>query len=222
MAAEPSAKKALIDKANTRILVVTSIASVIIAFCLVASYALFSQMNYQTKVLNKKKLAQRTLQSDIQAFDSLKTSYNTFTSAPVNIVGGNAEGTGAQDGDNSKIILDALPSKYDYPALITSLEGIVNSQHATITSITGTDDQLAQTSDGSATPQPVEMPFEINVKGDYTAIQNVLTAMDRSIRPIKVQSVQIQADSDSITADIKAVTYYQPAKLLQIKQEVVK
>lgn len=223
MAQSPSVKKLMINKANSQIVIATSIASVIIVFSLVASYMLFGQLAYQNKVLGKKKQAITTLKADIQAVNSLKDAYSTFTTTSPNIIGGSTINVGDKDGDNAKIVLDALPSNYDYPALATSIEKLVTSQGAAIESINGIDDQVAQSGqEGSSTPLPVDMPIDVTVKGSYQSVQNVLNALDKSIRPFQILSVQFTADKDSVTALIKAKTYYQPEKLLQIRQEVVK
>jgi Tfp pilus assembly protein PilO len=224
MAKQQSAKHTQIDKTNTRVVVITALAAVIVVFSLVASYALFKQMMYQNKVLGKKKEAVSTLKQDLEAVTTLKQSYTAFVASSVNILGGNAEGTGERDGDNAKVVLDALPSNYDYPALITSIEKLVTDQGAKITSISGTDDQIAQSAPGSSTPQPIDMPFDVVLTGNYEQVQNVLKSMDKSIRPIQMLSVQLAAGQEAgeITASIRAKTYYQPAKLLQIRKEVVR
>jgi hypothetical protein len=223
MAAAPSVKQLMINKANGRIVAVTSIASFIVVFCLVASFTLFGQLNYQNRVIGKKKEAYKQLQNDLTNINSLIDSYNTFASGPQNILGGDPDGTGPQDGDNGKVVLDALPSKYDFPALATSLEKILSSQNVQIQGITGTDDELAQGAGTSSSPAPVDMPFQITVQGDFNSIKGVIDAFQRSIRPIKVTSLEVNASSDNtLTLTIDATTYYQPEKALSITQEVVK
>ena len=119
-------KRALISKASSTMVVATAVAAFIFIFSAVASKALFSQAAYQNKVIAKKKQALATLKADISAVDNLNNSYKTFIGTPTNVLGGNPTGTGDQDGDNAKIVLDALPSKYDFPALTTSLEKLIS------------------------------------------------------------------------------------------------
>jgi len=224
MAKQQSTKQTLIDKTNTRVVVITALAAVVVVFSLVASYALFQQMMYQNRVLSKKKDAVSTLKKDLEAVATLKQSYTAFVSNSINILGGNTDDSGERGGDNAKVVLDALPSNYDYPALITSIEKLVTDQGASITSIAGIDDQVAQDVAGSSAPQPVDMPFDVVFTGDYEQIQNVLKTMDKSIRPIQVLSIQFAAGQDAgkLSVTMHAKTYYQPAKLLQIRKEVVK
>jgi hypothetical protein len=175
-------------------------------------------------VISNKKKALSTLKSDLSAVNSLKDSYKSFINTPRNVLGGNPTGTGDQDGDNAKIVLDALPSKYDFPALATSLEKLINSQGLQIQAIGGTDDELAQASNQeSATPQPIPEPFQIRVTGSYDATRNLLTVFERSIRPIQIQKIEISGDKGgSVTTTIDAQTFYQPEKSLKIRTEVVK
>jgi hypothetical protein len=217
-------KRALISKANSTMVIATGIAAFVFVFSAVASKALFSQAAYQNKVISQKKKALSTLKSDISAVGNLKDSYKSFVDTPRNVLGGNPAGTGDQDGDNAKIVLDALPSKYDFPALTTSLEKIITAQGLQIQGITGTDDEVQQSAnDQSTTPQPIPIPFQVRVSGSYDGIKNLLNAFERSIRPIQVQKVEVDSTSQGggMTAIIDAQTFYQPEKSLNIKTEVV-
>jgi len=217
-------KRTLITKANSTMVIATSVAAFLVVFSAVASRALISQATYQNRVITVKKKALATLKGDISAVDSLKSSYQTFVGTPQNVIGGNPAGTGAQDGDNAKIVLDALPSTYDFPALATSLQTLIQSQGLVIEGITGTDDAVSQGSNAtSATPKPVPMPFQVRVTGSYAGIKALLTTFERSIRPIQVQKIEIDgAKNGTMTAIIDAQTFYQPAKNLKITSEVVK
>lgn len=217
-----SEKRLLINKANQRIVAITTAASFIIVFCLVASYTLVGQLSYQNRVLGKKKAALNQIKEDIDSVESLKASYTAFVQTPQNVLGGNSNGNGSKDGDNARIVLDALPSKYDFPALTTSLEKLALSQGVGIENINGTDDEIAQSNSASSTPEPVAMPFQISVTGNYDAIQKVVKAFEKSIRPIQIQTIQLTGSEQKMQMSITAQTYYQPEKNLKIRTEVVK
>lgn len=222
MAAVPSLKRALIEKSNTTIVAVTSVAAFVVVFSLVASWSLFGQFVYQNKVIGMDRAAQNQLNKDIESTKKLETSYNAFVGTPSNAIGGDPKGTGPQDGTNAKIILDALPSKYDYPALVTSLENILTSQSVQIQSISGTDDAVTQAANqSSASPTPQPMPFQVVVTGNYDATRNVVNAFEHSIRPFQVETMELSGDQNQLTLTINAQTYWQPAKNLNIKSEVV-
>lgn len=222
MAGAPSIKRTLIEKSNATVVATTSVACFIVIFCAVASISLFGQFVYQNRVIGANRAALDQLKSDIQSTKSLVTAYDAFISTPANSIGGNPNGSGPQDGNNAKIILDALPSKYDYPALVTSLENILTSQSVKIQSITGTDDaanQAANQTSSAPTPQP--MPFQVVVTGDYGAIQKVVNAFEHSIRPFQIQTMELSGDQSQLTLTINAQTFWQPAKNLDIRTKAV-
>ncbi|HSX44036.1 MAG TPA: hypothetical protein VLE69_01945 [Candidatus Saccharimonadales bacterium] len=220
--ANTSIKRIQIDKTNRFMVGSIAIASFITVFCLMASRALISQQSYQSRVIKQKGIAVKQLQSNITATKSLVTAYSNFVSQSDNVLGGNPSGTGSNDGDNAKIILDALPSKYDFPALATSLQGLLSGQGAKINGITGTDDELKQLNSSSPNPQPVEIPFQVTVAGPPSTIQNVIAAMQRSIRPIQIQTITFTADQTNLQATISAKTFYQPEKSLTITTKEIK
>ncbi len=220
--AAASIKRALIEKSNTTVVVVTSIACFIVVFCAVASWSLLDQFLYQNRIIAADQKAANQLTADITSTRSLEAAYNAFVSTPTNSIGGSPDGTGPQDGDNAKIILDALPSKYDYPALATTLETILTNQSVKIQSITGTDDAAAQAANqASATPAPQPMPFQLVVTGDYGSIQNVISALERSVRPFQVVTMELAGDQSQLTLTLNAQTYWQPAKNLDIRTELI-
>lgn len=218
-----SLKRVGVDKTNSRIVAITAGAGFFIVFFLVSSYLLFGQLTYQNRVIGKKKAAVEQLQDNIEARDSLVTSYEAFVDAPQNLLGGNPSGNGPKDGSNAKLVLDALPSNYDFPALTSSLEKLLLEQRVKITSITGTDEEAVRAEEQlTASPSPIETPFEFSVSGDYAGIQRVITAMELSIRPFQVLTTQVTGDEQNLTLKLTGKTYYQPSKGLHIQKEVVK
>lgn len=202
--------------------IATTAAAFVLVFAVVAGRTLVSQMAYQNKVITAKKEALSQLQEDLDARDSLQRSYVDFVAESPNVLGGNPEGSGDKDGDNAKLILDALPSKYDFPALTTSLEKLINSQNLQIVGISGTDQEAAEaTKEATPAPEAVAMPFQLQVGGSYQSIQSFVDVTLRSIRPFKILTMEFSGDESSMMANITAQTYYQPEKSLKIKQEVV-
>jgi hypothetical protein len=219
-----TSKRVLIDKANSSLVVITGIAAFLTVFSLVASKTLFSQMVYQNRVLKEKHATVSRLRSDLVAGKQLQTSYDAFVGASSNVIGGDSEGNGTQDGNNAKIVLDALPSNYDFPALANSLEKLITGVNGLkISSIAGTDDEVAQSANtSSATPQAIPMPFTITVEGNYQSIQSLISQFEHSIRPFQLQTMTLAGDQADLTLTITAQTFYQPAKALNIGSKVVK
>lgn len=215
-------KRSLISKANSTIVISTTAAAFIVVFALVAGKSLIGQVGYQNKVIDAKETALAQLQADLDARDSLQASYTDFVAENPNVLGGNPEGTGEKDGDNAKLVLDALPSKYDFPALTSSVEKLVGSQNLKILGISGTDQEAAQTGkQTSPNPQPVAMPFQMQVSGAYPSIQSLVDVFQRSIRPFQIQTMELSGDESSMNATITAQTFFSPEKNLEITEEVV-
>jgi hypothetical protein len=235
-----STKRLMIGKANSTIVVVVGIAAFVTAFSLVASRALIAKRTYQNRVIDAQEKARDQLTQNLKEVETLNTAYVAFTGQDPNIIGGSRAGTGDRDGDNAKIVLDALPSKYDFPALTSSIEKIMGGKIQTITGIdeeanqnagaqTDSQDssngQSGQTDDSGNTAGtgPVEMPFEISVEGSYASMQEILTILQTSIRPIHLNTLSYTAsDAGNVELSITAKSFYQPEKTLKITTEDVK
>jgi hypothetical protein len=226
MASTPqiSTKRIAISKANAQMVAIVAIAAFVAVFCLVASRAVFSQNRYQARVITAKEQANDQLEENIETFSNLQTAYKAFDSTSTNVIGGNSAGGGDNDGSNSKIILDSLPPNYDFPALTSSVEKILKDNNLKVTDITGTDDQLNQQNNSSSpTPKPVSIPFSFTItNANYTSIGQLVTKLQRSVRPIQIESIELSGGINDMTATINAKTYFQPAKNVTITKKVVK
>ena len=211
-------KRLQIDKANQIMVVAVAIAAFLTVFSAIASHALFLQRGHQARVITAKEEARDQLEANLEARDQLVTAYRAFIETPENIIGGNPDGDGDRDGDNAKIILDALPSRYDFPALATSIDKLINLGSFVEIDISGKDDEVAQQDSDST--DPIEMPFEAeaNVR-NFAGVEDFFLLVERSIRPIKLQSLNI-ADEEPVVS-IKAVTYFQPSKGVRIDKEMI-
>lgn len=219
-----SSKRLAISKTNAQMVGVVAVAAFITVFCLVASNAVFSQNRYQARVISAKEKAHKQLVQNIDNYNNLATAYKAFDGASTNIIGGNKDGTGDNDGSNSKIILDALPSTYDFPALTSSLEKILTDNNLKVTSITGTDDQLAQQKNtSSANPQPVSIPFTFTISNaSYASVTQLMNKLQQSIRPIQIDMLDVSGSQNNMTVTVTGHTYYQPAKNVSITKKVIK
>lgn len=220
--AKKSTKQLKIDKAMATIVLAVSGAAAISAFSLVAVKNLVSQHSYQSRVISQQTAALKVAKQDVTVAQSLSTSYQAFIGAPFNLIGGAPTGTTAQDGDNAKIVLDALPSKYDFPAVVSSIEKLSKDRGFKIDSLSGTDDVSLADAAAAATPVAVAMPFQLGVTGSYTSSQDLISVFDRSIRPISITSIQLSGSEANISIVLNAKTYYQPAKKIVVNTKVIK
>jgi len=217
-------KRMAINKSNAQMVIVVAVAAFVTVFCLFAAKALWSQNSYQARVTTAKEKAHKQLQENITAYSQLTKSYQAFVSTPNNVIGGLTAGTGPNDGNNGKIVLDALPPSYDFPALTSTLEKILTDRGFKVGSITGTDDQLNQQQNTSSNkPTPVPMPFTFSVSNvSYASVGQLVTALQQSIRPIQIDTMDLSGGASNMTLNITAHTYYQPSKSLKINKQVIK
>ncbi len=221
MANTSSTKRSLIGKANSTIVVTTSVTAFLVVFSLIACKTLVSQAGYQNRVIAAKKTAVNQLKTDLDARNSLVVSYKKFVDTTPNIIGGALSGSGSQDGGNAELVLDALPSAYDFPALATTLEKILSAQNLQIQSITGIDQELQQVTAATGAPQAVAMPFQVQVTGSYDAIKGLIDLFGKSIRPFQIQTMDLSGNQSAMTLSLSAQTFYQPEKTFNIGTEAV-
>lgn len=212
-----NAKRAQVDKDKTLIFAIVSVAAFIVVAALMMSKGLWSQANYYGSVADKKEIAVKQLETNLSAVNSLQAAYNSFKNQDPNLIGGSSTGTADRDGDNARLVLDALPSKYDFPALATSLERLLLGYD--INGITGNDDSVAQS--GAAAGSVIEMPFTVDVNTNYDNFKNLINTFDRSIRPLSISRIDFRGTNGDLQVGISAKTFYQPEKGLEITSEVV-
>ena len=208
-----STKHVLVDKANTTVIVAAAVAAAIVVFSLFASKALIDKIRYQNKVISKRNVANKQLKENIGAKDQLVASFVAFDESPESVLGTSEK--------NSKIVLDALPSKYDFPALTTSIDGIITGAGMSVETITGAD-QETTAEQSSVDPKPIAIPFEFSALGTYESAQQLIKDLQRSIRPFKINTIDFSAaEGGAISITVKGETFYQPAKDLGIQNKKV-
>lgn len=218
-----STKHMQISKANSMITITVAVASFLTVATLLGSRALLGQRSYQARVIKEKEVAARVLKENVAAVDSLVSAYEQFvTNSETNMLGGSTTGTGPKDGDNAKLTLDALPSKYDFPALTTSLEAAISKNNFKIEQIAGIDDEVAQGSRDTTVPEVIEMPFEFSIQGAYDPTYTLIGLLENSIRPFHIQSILYTAREQQVQLDVEAKTFYQSEKNLNITKKEVR
>ncbi len=214
------------DDSGTRLVVIVSVAAVISVFCLLSAKALLSQASYHRRVLSARRQAIDQLKSDIEAANTLSQQYKVFqTGNPDNIIGGkNSTDTNLQppDGDNARIVLDALPATYDFPALISSVAKILNTNHLSGQSISGSDQSKSLSNNPTNHPEPLPLQLTLSGSSSYKGIRAFIKDLERSIRPFDVTSLQLAGTDKSMNATIVANTYYQQALSLELEEKEVK
>lgn len=215
-------KREKIQQANKTMFLWVVVASAAVAICLVLAQFLIRQMIFNQKVISVKGQTNKTLVTNKQTFETIKSgvdkliSNNSLSSLKV-----------AQTDTALQVVIDALPTSDDRAALATSLQQVVLSRSgAVIDSISVTDESsilpagtVVETAD-SSTPQ--EIKFNFVLVGNYSQIGQTIADMERSIRPFSIDRLQIEGNGSQLRASVSAKTFYLPAKTMNVKTEALK
>lgn len=223
-----SDKRLQVDQATRTMVISVAIAVFIIFFCIFSAHSLSKVLAYQNRVISQQSLAVSNLNKDITASKLLDTSYTKFNNTSGNnLLGASSTGTGPNQGDNAKLVLDALPSENDYPALVVDVENLFANQGVTINSI-----NVSNTSTSSSTPttagpsiavggaQPI--PIGFSVTGPLSNLESFINHVSSSILPIQFLTVSFTGQQSALTMNVTAQTYYQPAIAFKVTTETVK
>lgn len=213
-----SVKRVQIDKDKTVVFIVVAIASVALVFSLFLFKNLLGQANYLGRVADARGKAVKQLEKNKSAASSLKESFDKFMGQDVNILNSSPTGVGPLEGPSDKIILDALPSKYDFPAIASSIELLLQGYR--INGISGVDDAISQQS--AAASEPIEIPIGVEVSSSYTGFKDLLDKLDRSIRPIQIMRLELSGSNEVLRSTMRMNTFYQPETGMQVKEQTVR
>lgn len=212
-------KRQAIDKAAQSMLLWVVAASLMVSILIVSSQFFYSQFMYNNKVIGAKNKAAGTLADNVENIEELKESFKPLEA-------------GAIPNVNPDKVLSALPAELATSAFGTSLEKVFAPQSGvTLTSVqiqassNEGGDLLADslvTSDSSEASVPTPISATIVAAGSYEQIATFVKNLERSIRPIQVDTFDIRGTSTNLQATIELTTYYQPAKKFTIVEEELK
>jgi hypothetical protein len=212
-----SIKHIEIDKNQSQVLAIIVGAVIITVFSLFATKALVSKGLYQRRALHARQQAVNQLKKNYDSAQTLFNQYKVFASEDPNIIGGSVSGSTDKDGDNAKIVLDALPSTYDAPALASSLEKLMNGRGVKIDSISVTDDPTTNSDQPQDNPQSKAVQFSFSGTSNYQLSKALLQDFEHSIRPFDLNTLEIDGSDNNLKLTVGMTTYFQPAKSLDLK-----
>ncbi|OYX53072.1 hypothetical protein B7Y92_04010, partial [Candidatus Saccharibacteria bacterium 32-50-13] len=64
--------------------------------------------------------------------------------------------------------------------------------------------------------------FRFTVKGDAVQLKDLFERLERSIRTIQILRVSIQSAGDQQTLSVEGEAYYEPAKILELRNVDIK
>lgn len=218
-------KRQQIETTNKNIFVWLAVSSVIISFCIVALQFLVKEFMFNQKVIDTKSKTNQQLVENVEAGKQLTTNVNKL------LANSSLNSLQKQDPEGKanalSVVLDALPVEGDATGFANSLQTVVLPLSAV--SIRELSTSLDQTGELDMTPtsdaaaQPMTLPFKAAFGGTYAESQKALQDIARVIRPINPTELSVRSDDGGkLQVSIIGVTYYLPARTVQVKTEVLK
>lgn len=209
-------KRQQIEVAGRVVFIWIAVAAAALSFCAATGQFLLAKWLHNNKVIAAKYQAIDTLSSSLGNAKELTQEVDA-------LVANEALGSVKTDvaDPNTKSVLDALPTTFDPAALATSLQQAILNRSGV-----GIDNISVPQEVGEATPVvesiPQEMAFSFTVSGNYDQIKQAVLDVERTIRPMRITNFNLVGSDQDLRASVDAVTYYQPAKSVEVKKETIK
>lgn len=224
-------KRTQIAKANRVMFIWVAAVSVIVGFGLVGSIFLAQKLFFNEKVLAEKAKTISTLNKNNNIVSDLEANVRALNTNDA-LISSKAN----PDDQAIQAILDALPSDANSYALGASLQNKLLSGIAGLTiqslqldpvigveqlSSDGTSANTTVTT-ATSTISSNQITFRFSVSGAPTALQQVLTNLEKSIRAINVTSIRIESQGATEVLSVEAQAFYEPAVVVQLTDKLVK
>jgi Tfp pilus assembly protein PilO len=162
---------------------------------------------HNQRIITQKNKAQTTLSADVISAKAITNQYQTL-------------------GSQTQTIHDALPTENDLPGLANAVEAMGTATGASLTDVNDTASTTGATTAAPATGAnsnaATALPVSIGMDVSYTNLDRFLAALESSVRPIQVSSIQLAGTNASLVVTVNATTYYQPPVSFKIGEETVK
>lgn len=232
MAVEGTAlrKRQQIANANRAMFMWVAGVSVVVGIAAVVSLFLIQKALFNEKVLAEKSKTASTLVANNAVVDDLQNQIrvlNTNDSLKKLMISGETQPV--------QVVLDALPSEANSSAFGASLQqkflqapGIqLDSLNVTpvqdIEVTTGAGGTATSGAIAGTTAEQINFSFDVSTEaGNVSVLKELLVNIERSIRPIDLTSVSIEAQSNRLLLKVEGHTYYQPARTVDLKDKMVK
>lgn len=220
-------KRQQIFKANRMMFLWVAMASAVIGFALVISISLMQRIIYNQKVIGEKNKTYSTLANNNKKVSQLEDQIKT-----INYSSDVLKKLRAKDSDDPiQVVLDALPSDSNRLALGSSLQNVLlanipgsslESMKVESTAEAGSV-KKSTTTTGTVENNSLDVTFTLKINsGSEDSIREMLTRLEKSIRTFKVTNVKIEYSLDKMNVTVTAKAYYEPAKVVELTEKVVK
>lgn len=221
-------KRTQIAMANRAMFLWVAGVSILFGFALVGSIFLTQKLLFNERVLQEKERTVSTLRSNNANVQALEDQIRVLDTNQALI-----DAKSASDDQAIQVILDALPSDANSLALGASIQNKLLADIPNLTLNTLQVDPVigieslsngssVETASSSSSNSQNEITFRFSVTGDEKALKEVLNKLERSIRTIDVISLKIEGHDATSVLSVQARAFYEPARVVQLKDKTVK
>lgn len=216
-------KRNQIAKANRTMFIWVAAVSAVFGVALVAAIFLVQMLIFNEKVLAEKQNTIKTLEIDNTNITKLESAIRVLdTNTALASVKADS------DDQTIQVVLDALPSEANSLALGASLQNKLLSgidglslNSLQVNPVEGVESLSSSTTTTDSSSEN-EITFTFAVSGDETALKQALVNLERSIRTIDIISLEIQSQGTTQVMSVSARAFYEPTKVVQLTDKVVK
>lgn len=221
-------KRQQISNANRMMFLWVAGVSAVVGVMVVASIFLMQKAMFNEKILAEKSKTVSTLVNNNKVVGELQNQIrvlNTNENLKKVMVPGEVQPI--------QVVLDALPSDANSSAFGASLQRNfltadgIKLDTLVVDPVHGVEVQdgtggSATSEDGKAGDK-INFSFTVSTdRANPDGLKNLLLKMERSIRPIDLTNVTIEAQQDKLILRADGYTYYKPAQSIELKNKVVK
>lgn len=220
-------KRTQIVAANRMMFVWVAAVSVVVGFALVGSIFLIQKLLFNERVLAKKNNTISTLAANNANVSELESQVRVLDTNQALI-----DSKAKPEDQAIQVILDALPSDANSLALGASLQnklltGVsgLTLQSLQVDPVVGVEQLSTSTSvvtASGAAASDNQITFRFAVSGSQDALKQVLDRLERSIRAIDITSLRIESQGTGQVLTVEARAFYEPSRVVQLKDKTVK
>ena len=220
-------KRTQIVAANRMMFVWVAAVSVVVGFALVGSIFLIQKLLFNERVLAKKNNTISTLAANNANVSELESQVRVLDTNQALI-----DSKAKPEDQAIQVILDALPSDANSLALGASLQnklltGVsgLTLQSLQVDPVVGVEQLSTSTSvvtASGAVASDNQITFRFAVSGSQDALKQVLDRLERSIRAIDITSLRIESQGTGQVLTVEARAFYEPSRVVQLKDKTVK
>lgn len=219
-------KRQQITDTRKQVFIMVAAAAAAVVVCVMVGYNLFQRIQYQNKVNSELEKTAKTMDNNVDSVDSLISNINALKT-DTNLTLPNLK---SDNRSVFNVIIDALPTEDDSVALSSSLQHkILSRSGASIeqisvdsTSSSSTATTTTTTTSGSASfPTAQAISFRVSFSGSYATVVSTLEDIEKTIRPISINSMTVEGSDDDLTVSINATTYYSSSVSFSLGEETI-